>query len=348
VGKKAVIGITRDLFDTTGKLILPGFSPKQIKEEAGIDWSALPEFSREVAPNQIEGFDFVISSSLPQWNSSTFTDNHQLLSIHRTGIGYNMVDVPSATRAGVLLCITPKAVRRPVAMAILTFLFSLSTRLLNKDRLTREGHWQQRAKYHGIGLTGKTLGTIGVGNIGHEMFMLAKPFGMKHISYDPYAKQDSVSDVDVELVDIDIVLTQSDFLIVCCPLNQETHHLIGEEEMLKMKNSAFLINVARGPIVEEVALIKALKKGWLQGAGIDVFEQEPTPPDNPLLYMDNVIVTPHSLCWTDEFFMVMWEQIFNQISQIIEGKIPSGIVNHEVWDNPGFQAKLKKFHKVIK
>jgi D-3-phosphoglycerate dehydrogenase len=171
---------------------------------------------------------------------------------------------------------------------------------------------------------------------------------MKHISYDPYAKQDSVSDVDVELVDIDIVLTQSDFLIVCCPLNQETHHLIGEEEMLKMKNSAFLINVARGPIVEEVALIKALKKGWIQGAGIDVFEQEPTPPDNPLLYMDNVIVTPHSLCWTDEFFMVMWEQIFNQISQIIEGKIPSGIVNHEVWDNPGFQAKLKKFHKVIK
>jgi D-3-phosphoglycerate dehydrogenase len=104
--------------------------------------------------------------------------------------------------------------------------------------------------------------------------------------------------------------------------------------MLKMKNSAFLINVARGPIVEEVALIKALKKGWIQGAGIDVFEQEPTPPD--------------SLCWTDEFFMVMWEQIFNQISQIIEGKIPSGIVNHEVWDNPGFQAKLKNFHKIIK
>ncbi len=346
--RKVRIGITKDLFDKTGEFIMPGFNPKQIDNITGIVWEPLPEFSREVTPDQIKGFDFVISSSLPQWTSVSVADNHQLLSILRTGIGYNLVDVPSVTRAGVLLGITPEAVRRPVAMAVLTFLLSLSTRLLNKDKLTREGHWNQRAKYHGIGLPGKTLGTIGVGNIGHEMFMLAKPFGMKHISYDPYVKQDSVADADVEIVDIDVVLTQSDFLVICCPLVQETHHLIGEGEIRKMKNSAFLINVARGPIVDEVALIKALKNGWIQGAGLDVFEEEPISSDNPLLNMDNVIVTPHSLCWTDEFFKVMWEQIFNQITQIIDTKIPSGIVNPEVWDNSEFQSKLKRLQEAIK
>ena len=348
MGRKAIIGITKDLFDDQGKLIFPGFDDRYKQKIAGCDWRALPEFTEEVTPNQIIGFDFVISSSLPKWAPATFVDSHHLLSLHRTGIGYNNVDVVSATRDGVLLCITPEAVKRPVAMAILAFLFSLSTRLLDKDRITREGHWTQRGKYHGIGLTGKTLGTVGVGNIGHEMFKLAEPFGMRHISCDPYVKKNSIADIGVVLVDIDTVLTESDFLIICCPLNQETHHLIDEEKLQKMKQSSFLINVARGPIVDENALIKALKKKWIQGAGIDVFEKEPIQPDNPLIKMKNVIITPHSLCWTDEFFSVMWRQIFLQISQIIEGNIPSGIVNKEVWGTAEFQEKLKRFKKAIK
>ena len=131
-------------------------------------------------------------------------------------------------------------------------------------------------------------------------------------------------------------------------MNQETHHLIDEEKLQKMKQSSFLINVARGPIVDENALIKALKKKWIQGAGIDVFEKEPIQPDNPLIKMKNVIITPHSLCWTDEFFSVMWRQIFLQISQIIEGNTPSGIVNKEVWGTVKFQEKLKRFKKAIK
>jgi len=131
-------------------------------------------------------------------------------------------------------------------------------------------------------------------------------------------------------------------------LNQETHHLIDEEKLQKMKQSSFLINIARGPIVDEIALIKALRKKWIQGAGIDVFEKEPIQPDNPLIKMKNVIITPHSLCWTDEFFSVMWRQIFLQISQIIEGNIPSGIVNKEVWGTIKFQEKLKRFKKAIK
>jgi D-3-phosphoglycerate dehydrogenase len=180
-----------------------------------------------------------------------------------------------------------------------------------------------------------------VGNIGHEMFLLAKPFGMKHIAYDPYITQEAVDDVDVELVDMETVLVESDFLNISCPLNEKTRRLVGEKELRKMKKTAFLINTARGPIVDEVALIKALQEGWIREAGLDVFEQEPIPLHNPLLKMDNVIITPHALGHTDELFVMMLDEILGQVSQIIRGEVPEGLVNREVWDKPEFQAKLK-------
>jgi len=115
-----------------------------------------------------------------------------------------------------------------------------------------------------------------------------------------------------------------------------------------MKKTAFLINTARGPIVDQAALIKALQEGWIRGAGLDVFEQEPIPPDNPLLQMDNAIVTPHALGWTDEMFITMWNEILSQISQIIRGEVPEGLVNREVWHKSRFQSKMKKFQESLK
>jgi D-3-phosphoglycerate dehydrogenase len=248
----------------------------------------------------------------------------------------------------VMLCITPAAVRRPVAVAIMTFILALSTRLIAKYQLTREGQWGEVTKYHGYGLIGKTLGSVGVGNIGHEMFMLAKPFGMKHIAYDPYITQEAVDDVGVKLVDMDTVLAESDFVSINCPLSEKTRHLIGEKELKKMKKTAFLINTARGPIIDEGALLKALKEEWIRGAGLDVFDQEPTPPDNPLLKLDNVIVTAHQMAFTDQFLASVWEIIVNQITQIMHGEVPDGLVNREVWDKPEFQSKLKKFQEALK
>ena len=283
-----------------------------------------------------------------KWTQQTFAGNEQLLSIFRAGVGYDMVDVPTLTEAGVILCITRNGVRRPMATAIITFILGLSLRLVTKERLTREGRWTEIARYHGYGLIGKTLGSIGMGNIGHEMFLLAKPFGMKHIAYDPYVTQEAVADVNVKLVDMDTVLAESDFLNISCPLNEETRHLIREKELRKMKKTAFLINTARGPIVDEAALIKALQQGWIRGAGLDVFEQEPIPPGNPLLQMDNVIVTPHALGHTDELFITMWNEILSQISQVIRGEVPEGLVNREVWGRPKLQSKLKKLQESIK
>ncbi len=347
MGRKVRIGITGDLFDKNGKSISPGPGPKVLDEIPNVEWEPLPEYLPEVSPEQARNFDMVISFA-PKWTPRTFAGNDQLLTILRGGVGYDMVDVPACTNAGVALFIVPPAVRRPVAAGIMTFILALSTRLRTKDKLAREGQWEAGRQCSGEGLTGKTLGSFGVGNIGHEMFKLAKPFGMRHIGYDPYIKQEAVDDVNVKLVDMDMVLTESDFVNISCPLNEQTRHLIGEKELRKMKKTAFLINTARGPIVDEAALIKALQEGWIQGAGIDVFEQEPNPPDNPLLKLENVIVTTHSICLTDEFYTTMWQEIAKQISQLTQGEKPIKLVNPEVWDKPEFQAKLKKFHDTIK
>ena len=177
--------------------------------------------------------------------------------------------------------------------------------------------------------------------------MLAKPFDMKHIAYDPYSTQEAVDDVGVKLVDLDTLLAESDYVNISCPLNEKTRHMIGEKELAKMKKTAFLINTARGSIVEEATLIKALQEGWIQGAELDVFEQEPTPPDNLLLKMDSVVVTPHSMCLQDEFFTATWDQILRQISQIIRGEVLEYLLNREVWDKPEFQSKLKKFREAV-
>ena len=344
MSKPTQIGVTKDAIDSEGNFIAPGPGLKLLDETPGVEYDVLSELLGEVTPQQIEGYDMVFSLT-PRWTASTFKGNDRLLSVHRFGVGYDMVDVPALTEAGVALCITREAVRRPVSAAILAFLLALSTRMMFKDRLIRDGRWAERANYHGIGLVGKTLGVIGVGNIGHDVFRMAMPLEMRHIGCDPYIPAEKVSDVNCELVDMDTVLRESDFLSICCPLNDETRHLIGEKELRKMKPSSFLINMARGPVVDEKALTRALTERWIQGAGLDVFEEEPTPATNPLLKLDNVILAPHSLAWLDQMFTGQWDSILGQMNAIRRGAVPAGLVNTEVWDSPSFQRKLKRFLK---
>lgn len=348
MGRKARVGFTKDYYDKDGNFILdcPGF--RTLENLAGIEREVFAEMLPEVAPHQIENYDIVVTRTFSRWTESSFVGNDRLLSLHRNGVGYDRVDVPALTKAGILLCITPAAVRRPVAVTIIAFILALSTRLLLKHQLTSEGRWSEVSKYHGYGLIGKTLGSLGVGNIGHEMFKLAQPFGMKYIAYDPFLKQKDVDDVGVKLVDMDTVLSESDFLNISCPLSEKTRHLVGEKELKKMKPTAFLINTARGPIIDEPVLVKALRERWIQGAALDVFDQEPTPPDNPLLKLDNVIVTAHAMAFTDEFLNAVWEIIAKQITQLMNGEMPDGVVNREVWDQPKFQSKLKRFLEQIK
>ena len=342
MSRKVEIGFTADFIGADGSFLVPGPGPKLTGERLRAGYGIFPEFLREVTPEQIRGFDIIVSFR-PLWKESSLLGNNQLLSIHRLGVGYERLDVPALTKAGVILCITPKAIRRPMATSIITLILALSLRLTTKEKLLREGRWADASQYKGWSPEGKTLGSIGVGNIGHEMFRLARQFGMRHIAYDPYANEANLADADIKLVDLDTVLAESDILNISCPLTEETRHMIGEKELRKMKKTALLINTARGPIIDEPALVKALQEGWLMGAGLDVFEQEPPSPDNPLFKLDNVILTPHALCVTNELVMRQWEEVLSQMSQIIKGEMPENMVNPEAWHTEAFQAKLRRF-----
>jgi phosphoglycerate dehydrogenase-like enzyme len=344
MSKKIRVAFTRDFFDKDGKFIMPGPGPKVFEGMPSIEWQMLPEYLPEITAEQVSGFDMIMNW-YPRWTRHSFEGADRLVSIHRVGVGYDKIDVSAATDAGVMLCITPKSDRRPMALTVVTYLLALSMRLLIKDRLTREGRWQERTKYYGVGLVGKTLGLIGVGNIGQEVLKLAQPFNMKFIAHDPHVKIDALADLNVKMVDLDTILSESDFLSINCPLTEQTRHMIGEKELIKMKKTAFLINAARGPIIDEQALIKALQEGWIQGAGLDVFEKEPVPPDNPLLKMENVIVSPHFLCHTDEHFINMALEWKEQVEAILRGEVPFKLVNQEVWDTSKLQSKLKRLRE---
>jgi phosphoglycerate dehydrogenase-like enzyme len=238
------------------------------------------------------------------------------------------------TSAGILVTHTPSAMPRPVATIALTYILALAGKLMLKDRLTRAGRWRERNDHMGVGLTGKTLGVIGAGRIAKELLRMARTFDLSLIATDPYADPVELGYLGTQLVDLDTLLATADFVVVCCLLNEKTHHLIGARELARMKPTSYFINVARGPIVDEAALIETLRRNAIAGAAVDVFETEPVNDDNPLLAMDNVIVTPHSLCWTDECFHNMAVTGLSSIVDAQRGRRPQFIVNREVLDHP--------------
>ena len=339
---KATVGIAGELFDAEGNFDFPGPGLLLFDDVPELDYKIFPERTAEIDPAHVRGCDMVISGATC-WDARALAGNEQLVAVLFLGVGYDHIDVEALTRADTMLCFAPNAVRRPMACTIITFVLALAMRLINKDRITRAGRWGDQRQYRGEGLTGKTLGSIGVGNIGHEMFRLAAPFGMRHLGCDPHVQQEDIADAEVELVDMDTLLAESDFVSVSVPLSDATHHLVSTRELTLMKETAYLISTSRGAVVDEHALIRALQDGQIQGAGLDVFEQEPVDPDNPLLEMDNVVVTPHSLCHTDEFYKTTWCGKIRQATQIARGEVPEYLVNKEVLERPGLQAKLRRF-----
>ena len=222
----------------------------------------------------------------------------------------------------------------------MTFLLAVSHKLVIKDRLTRAGRWADRMDHMGTGLTGRTLGVIGFGNIGREVFRLAKPFDLKCIAHDPFFDESAGKELGVEPVDLETLLKTADFVMICCALTPETHGLINAQRLSLMKPTAFLINVARGPIVDQQALTIVLQEGRIQGAGLDVFAEEPIDPQDLLLKLENVVVTPHALSFTDEGARGLADSSCRSILDIAAGRVPQYVVNREVLDHPRFQEKL--------
>ena len=310
-----------------------------LDEAKGVEWEFLADDGEELSGVQILGYDALLVLA-PRITERTLQETNRLQIIARFGVGYDNIDVEACTRDGVLLTITPDGVRRPVAAGAITLLLALTSKLITKDRLTRYGRWGERADYMGEGVTGKTLGVVGLGNIGREVLRLAAPLGMRHLAYDPHLDSSLTSGLNVRMVDLNSLLSGADYVIICCALLPETRGLINSSSIGLLKHSAYLINVARGPIVDQQALTLALQEKRIQGAALDVFEHEPIDPEDPLLKLENVIVTPHAIAWTDECFSGIGRQAFQSILDVASGKAPKNIVNPSVLNNSVWRARL--------
>jgi D-3-phosphoglycerate dehydrogenase len=336
------VGVTRDFLRPDGTPAFGTVGLDLLDAAPGVRWEYLAEDTRELRPGQVAGFDalFVLT---PRVSAATLEGADRLAVIARFGVGYDSIDVEACTRHGVLLTITPDGVRRPVATAALTFLLALGHKLLTKDRLTRAGRWAEKVDHMGTGLVGRTLGVVGLGNIGREVFRLAAPLGMRHLANDPYVAAADAAAVGAELVNLETLLRAADFVCLCCTLTAETRHLIDGARLALMKPTAYLINVARGPVVEQRALTEALHQRRIAGAGLDVFEREPIDPADPLLALDNVILSPHALCWTDQCLSGTGRSACGSILEVAAGRVPRDVVNHAALDHPRLQAALRRY-----
>ena len=320
------IGITADVLKSDGSPIF-GKEALTLLDAPGIEWEYMDETSSDISAAHAARYDAICAMITRVTAQSLGGKDMRLKLIARFGVGYDSIDVPACTAAGVLLTIAPDGVRRPVATSALTLVLMLAQQVLIKDRLTRSGRWNEKMDYIGTGLTGRTLGSIGIGNIGAELFRIAKPLDMRFIAHDPAIDPSVAASLGVTLVDMDTLFRESDFLTVNCPLNDHTRGLVDVRKIALMKSSAYLVNTARGPIVDEKALYAALVGGHIAGAGLDVFEQEPTPADNPILKLDNVVVTPHGICFTDECMRGLAESAFRAAVDVAAGRKPPFIVN---------------------
>ncbi|MCK6450334.1 MAG: dehydrogenase [Alphaproteobacteria bacterium] len=334
------VGFTQDCLGRDGKPVFDPVALEPLEAAPGVTFEFLDAYTPKVTPDQAARYDAMVVMKPRVDASSLSRADRRLKIVARHGVGFDNVDVEACTAADVALTNTPDGVRRPVATIILLFILALSHKLFVKDRITRANRWHERTDHMGIGLTGKTVGSIGVGSIGREAFRLLKPLDMVHIGHDPCAKPADMEEIRLKLVDKDTVFRTADFVCINTPLTAETKGLVGERELGLMKPTAFLVNTARGPIVDEKALCRALKDRRIAGAAIDVFEQEPTPADNPILGLDNVIVTPHSLCWTDECFRGIASSAVGSILDLAAGKTPRNVVNRAVLERPTFKKML--------
>jgi phosphoglycerate dehydrogenase-like enzyme len=336
------VALSADFRKSDGAPLFPDFDLEPLIEAPDVELRYL-EPADSLRADQLADVDALILLT-PRFTADSIHPNGRLAVVARFGVGYDNVAVDALTRAAIPLVITPDGVRRPVAVSIIALMLALTGKLTIKDRLTREGPdgFNRRAQHMGYGLVGRTLGSLGIGNIGAELFRLAKPFDMSFIAHDPYASPATARELAIELVDLDEVFRRSDVLTVNCPLTDDTRHLVNARRLALMKPTAFLINTARGPIVDQKALTTVLEQRRIAGAGLDVFEVEPPPLDEPLLKLDNVILTPHALCWTDQCFAGNGAADIRAVLDIQHGRVPRGVVNRDVLEDKVFKERLER------
>ncbi len=302
-------------------------------------------YSLEVQPGQVEGVHGLVV--LRPWVKRAVLARgaDELVVLGRSGAGYDKIDVAACTEFGVALFNAPLALNHPTASAALLLLLALAKRLPQQERVARSGRWELQPRVLGGELQGRTLGIIGLGHSGRELVRLLAPFEMRVLAYSPHAKAEEARALGVRLAPLEEVLGQADFVSLHSRLTEATRGLLGRKELSLMKPTAYLVNVARGELVDQAALTEALAQGRLAGAVLDVFEEEPLPPNDPLTRLDNVILTPHWLASSADVWQATGRAMAEGMLRAARGEVPANVVNPEVLDRPAFRHKLARFEE---
>jgi phosphoglycerate dehydrogenase-like enzyme len=319
------VGVTADLRGEDGR---PAYDLSLLDRAEGLEWEWI-RGEGDLTADEVALYDAIVLFH-PHVTAATVSTPGRLRLIARLGVGVDNIDVEACTAAGVLVTVTPDSVRRPMASGAMAFVLALAHRLLEMDRLMRSGGWDRFA-HIGTGLQGRTLGIVGLGNVGRELAGLARPFGLRIAAADPYLEAAD----GIELRPLDELLADADFVVLTCPLTPDTYHLIDARRLALMKPTAFLVNVARGPIVDGRALADALRERRIAGAALDVFEQEPVDPDDPLLALDNVVLAPHAVGLTDELMQLGGESASRAVLAVHGGGMPEFPLNPAALDAAG-------------
>jgi D-3-phosphoglycerate dehydrogenase len=343
------VGITHDLAGGTrpgGWLARP--QAELLGPLPAIACEVLPESQPQITAGLVRDYDAVISGH-PKWTADSLGDAERLLLIARWGAGVDEVDLNAATEADVLVATCPAPGNRAaVAESVLAFLLALSKHLLAKNRLTKQGRADDAQQLSGSLLKERVIGIVGLGATGTALAEYLRPLRpARVIAHDPYVAADVASGLGVELTDLSTIMRESDYVAVMCSLNEETYRLIGPEQLALMKPSAYFVNAARGPIVDEEALVRALREGRIAGAALDVFEREPPQVGDPVLDLDDVITTGHAIAWTTESLYECSLEACNAVARVYAGEEPRYVANRDVLSRPGFRTKLERRRRAV-
>jgi D-3-phosphoglycerate dehydrogenase len=254
--------------------------------------------------------------------------------IIRTGSGTDNVPVEAATRLGIVVANTPEALNEAVADHAVALLLAAARQVAVQDRAVRRGTWDRAVAWPRFRLQGQTLGLIGFGHIARAVARKLRGFEMQVLVFDPKLDAARITAQGARPAALQEVLAEADFLSIHCPLTPETRHLIGAAELHRMKPDAILVNTSRGPVVDEAALVRALRENWIAAAGLDVLEREPPDPDNPLLGLDNVVLTPHIAGYWPGYEEAAWRLSVETVLDLARGHWPRSYVN------PGVRPRM--------
>jgi D-3-phosphoglycerate dehydrogenase len=250
--------------------------------------------------------------------------------IVRYGVGVDCVDLKAATERGIVVAHVRDFCTEEVSNHALMLLLACSRKLCRLDRGMRAGRWHESSLGAMGAIRGETLGIVGLGEIGKALARKAAALGLRVVAHDPYVELKTFARCGARPLDLDTLLREADYVSLNLPLTSETRRLIGARELGLMKGTAYLVNTARGPIVDEAALVEALANGAIAGAGLDVFEEEPLPPDSPLLRLDNVVLTPHTAGSSDQAERQLRREVGKAAAAVLAGRWPRYVANPAV------------------